>query len=454
MGIKVCKFGGSSVANSEQIKKVAEIILQDQKRKIIVVSAPGKVNKNEEKITDLLIKSANDYWEKNIISSCVDQIKEKFFNVCVGLNINTDLAYESEKDLIKRLKTSFNDQKKYLDSIKALGEEYSAKILANYLNNLGYQTKFVDPKQAGLLVDENFGNANILESSYTSLLSLKEIKEIIVFPGFYGYTQKGEIATFSRGGSDLTGSILANVVNAELYENFTDVDGIFAVDPHIIKNAVQIKEITYRELRELSCAGFKVFHDEAMYPAMKKNIPVEIKNTNNPFHKGTFVVPYRTLESGKITGIACNKDFCSINVEKYLMNKEKGFGRKLLQILEEKSLSYEHAPSGVDNISVILKQEQISKELMEQIKKDIFEKLNPDTVSLEENIALISVVGEGMKHIPGMAFRATESLANVGVNIEMISQGASEISMFFGIKEEDAEIAVKALYQAFFNNKN
>ncbi|MFH1612134.1 MAG: aspartate kinase [bacterium] len=450
MGIKVCKFGGSSVANSEQIKKVAEIILQDKKRKIIVVSAPGKINKNEEKITDLLIKCANDYLQKNTISFCVDQIKERFLNICLGLNIDTKLAYEAENDLIKRLKTFFVDEKKYLDSIKALGEEYSAKILADYLNNLGHKCKFVDPREVGLLVDENFGNANILESSYIALSCLKGIEEIVVFPGFYGYTQKGEIATFSRGGSDLTGSILANVVDAELYENFTDVDGLFAVDPYIIKNPVQIKEITYRELRELSCAGFTVFHDEAMYPVMKKNIPVEIKNTNNSFYEGTFVVPDRKLESGKIVGIACSKGFCSINVEKYLMNKEKGFGRKLLQILEEKNLSYEHTPSGVDNISVVLKQKQISKELFEEIKKEIFEKLNPDTVSLEHNIALISVVGEGMKHIPGMAFRATYNLAKVKVNIEMISQGASEISMIFGIKENDAEMAVNALYKAFF----
>jgi aspartate kinase len=451
MKIKVCKFGGSSVASAEQIKKVKEIILKDHSRKIVVVSAPGRNNKGEEKITDLLIKCAEEYFTKKIKPDFyLREIEKRFLEISSGLEIGFQLVKELRHDLEQRLKGEPECPVREIDSIKALGEEYNARIIAEYISREGINCRYLSPREAGLLVTDEFGQANVLEESYARLARLKNVREVIIFPGFYGFTKSGEIATFSRGGSDLTGTILAYAVDAEVYENFTDVDGIFAADPQIVKNPAQIKELTYRELRELSCAGFKVFHDEAMYPAMRKSIPINVRNTNNYLNPGTWVVAKRKPEKGKLTGIACRKGFCNINVEKYLMNREIGFGRRLFQILEERKISYEHSPSGIDNISVILKQDQLSRLELREIAKEMKQKLKADTVTVEENISLITVVGEGIKQEIGIAARTTAALARASVNIEMISQGASEISILLGVKEGDEKRAVRSLYQTFF----
>lgn len=256
--------------------------------------------------------------------------------------------------------------------------------------------------------------------------------------------------TFSRGGSDITGSILANGLKAELYENFTDVDAVYAVNPNFVSHPTEIQELTYREMRELSYAGFSVFHDEALIPAFRAGIPVNIKNTNNPSAPGTKIVNERETKNGPVVGIASDEGFCSIYIQKYLMNKEIGFGRKLLQILEDFGLSYEHIPSGIDDVTVILRENQLNQELEQVILHQIKEKLDADEVKIEHRLALIMLVGEGMRRNIGTTARAASALAKAGVNIEMVNQGSSEVSMMFGVKEEVERRAVQALYEEFF----
>jgi aspartate kinase len=283
-----------------------------------------------------------------------------------------------------------------------------------------------------------------------NLKNLRNMPGIKIFPGFFGYSLEGDVVTFSRGGSDITGSILAAAVEADLYENFTDVDSIYAVDPNIIENPHSIRELTYREMRELSYSGFGVFHEEALIPVYRKGIPVRVLNTNNPDAQGTTILLSRSKENRPVVGIASGTGFCSIYISKYLMNREIGFGRKLLQILEEEGLSYEHTPSGIDNISVILKECQFSKAIEERVIKHIKDQLSVDDIAVSRNQALIMVVGEGMQRTVGIAARITGALAKAGVNIEMINQGSSEVSMMFGVKEEDNVTAVKAIYEEFF----
>ncbi len=299
-----------------------------------------------------------------------------------------------------------------------------------------------------MLLSEDFGNAQVLPESYARLATLKDAKEIVIFPGFFGYTLKGEVATFPRGGSDITGSILAAAVKADVYENFTDVDSVYSIDPRIIPDAPAISTLTYRELRELSYAGFGVFHDEAVIPAVQAKVPICIKNTNRPEAPGTLVVPQRKYRHGEVTGIASAGGFSSIYLSKYMMNREVGFGRRLLQILEEERLSFEHVPSGIDNMSVILRTAGLIHEKEAQILNHIRRELHPDDVTIEHGLALIMIVGEGMRYAVGMAAKACAALADGGINIEMMNQGSSEISIMFGVKDADRKTAVEALAKA------
>jgi aspartate kinase len=299
-----------------------------------------------------------------------------------------------------------------------------------------------------MLLSEDFGNAQVLPESYARLAAIKDIQEIVIFPGFFGYTLKGEVATFPRGGSDITGSILAAAVKADVYENFTDVDSVYAIDPRIIPDAPAIATLTYRELRELSYAGFGVFHDEAVIPAVQAKVPICIKNTNRPEAPGTLVVPQRKYHQGAVTGIASSGGFSSIYLSKYMMNREVGFGRRLLQILEHERLSFEHVPTGIDNMSVILRTAALIHEKEAQILNHIRTELRPDDVTIEHGLALIMIVGEGMRYAVGMAAKACTALADAGVNIEMMNQGSSEISIMFGVKDADRKTAVEALATA------
>jgi aspartate kinase len=338
-----------------------------------------------------------------------------------------------------------------MDTMKASGEDNNAKVIAEAFTKRGHRAAYINPGEAGMLLSDEFGNAEVLPESFDKLAALKDESDIIIFPGFFGSTRAGEVATFPRGGSDITGAILAAAVKAEVYENFTDVDSVYAMDPRIVPDAPAIDLMTYREMRELAYAGFGVFHDEAIIPAVHAEIPICIKNTNRPESPGTMIAPTRSNEERVVVGISSADGFCAIYIDKYMMNREVGFGRRLLQILEEEGISFEHTPSGIDNMSVILESNELCADKEPMILKRIEAELEPDKVMVEHGLALIMIVGEGMHYTVGMAARATKSLGEAGVNIEMINQGASEISIMFGVKATDRKKAVQALGSAFFS---
>ncbi|PAD68853.1 aspartate kinase [Bacillus sp. 7586-K] len=448
--MKVVKFGGSSLASGEQLKKVFQIVVSDPERKIVVVSAPGKRFSDDIKVTDLLIDCAEKVLAGEEIESEFATIIERYASIAKELEISLDIIDTISHDLKALLNENKEKPDRFLDAIKASGEDNNAKLIAAYFQHRGVLAQYVSPKEAGLIVSDEPGNAQVLPESYDNLYKLRDREGIIVFPGFFGHNKNGDVLTFSRSGSDITGSILANGVKADLYENFTDVDAVYSVNPTIVQNPKEISELTYREMRELSYAGFSVFHDEALIPAFRAGIPVNVKNTNNPTAPGTRIVNERANTNGPVIGIASDKGFCSIYISKYLMNREIGFGRRLLQILEDFGLTYEHVPSGIDDVTVILRQNQMDKEIEAAITKRIINELHADEVIIEHNLVLIMVVGEGMRHNVGTTARAAKALANAGVNIEMINQGSSEVSMMFGVKEAQEKRAVQALYNEFF----
>lgn len=449
--MKVAKFGGTSLADANQFKKVADIIKADEERKFIVVSAPGKRHEHDFKITDLLIRLGEAYVKEEKYKSYYITIVDRFSQIINDLELDESLMNEIE-DRIKQvmeLDLEFNEK---LDHFKAIGEDSSAKILSQYLQKLGLEASYVNPKDAGILLEDTPTGAKLSDKSYDRIYQLRDRGGILVIPGFFGYTEDGKLLTFSRGGSDITGAIVAAGVKASLYENFTDVDSVYTVNPKIVENPKPIELLTYREMRELSYAGFSVFHDEALIPAFKANIPVEIKNTNNPLKKGTLIVSNKKPNDNCVVGIASDTGFSSIYVSKFLMNRELGFGRKLLQIFEEEGVSFEHVPSGIDEMTVIVRDSQL-EDKEERIVERIKNELHPDTVAVHHNLALIMVVGEGMKETIGMAQRATTALGEAKVNIEMINQGSSEVSMMFGIKANDLHRAIKSLYREFFEKE-
>lgn len=448
--MKVIKFGGTSLASGSQIKKVFNIVVSDPKRKIVVVSAPGKRFKEDIKVTDLLIACGERIERKGEATELIQAVVQRYADIAEELGLTETVIEDIHKSLLTIVNIFKGDKGNLLEALKASGENHHAKLVAAYFQQRGIEAHYICPKEAGLIVSDEPGNASVLPESYESLYKLRNRSGILIFPGFFGYNSKGEVVTFSRSGSDITGAILANGIKADLYENYTDVDAVFSVNPSIVHDPREIRELSYREMRELSYAGFSVFHDEALIPAFKARIPVNIKNTNNPDAPGTKIVSERKLENGPVIGIASDNGFCSIYVSKYLMNREIGFGRRLLQILEESHLSYEHIPSGIDDVSIILRQNQMDRDLEEKILKRIKCELKADEVVIEHDLALIMLVGEGMRHNVGTTARASKALAGAGVNIEMINQGSSEVSMMFGVKEADEKRAVQALYEEFF----
>lgn len=448
--MKVVKFGGSSVANAEQILKVLDIVKRDTDRRIVVVSAPGKRCADDTKVTDLLIALAQGVLDGGECAEELNAVVERYAEIQRDLELDPAIVCDIESDLQQRIENRSPHGPQFLDTMKAAGEDNNAKIIAQVFVKQGVEASYVDPRSAGMMLTDDFGNAQVLPESYARLATLREATNILIFPGFFGYTQQGEVATFPRGGSDITGAIVAAAVKAEVYENFTDVDSVFAMDPRIVADAPAIDLLTYREMRELAYAGFGVFHDEAIVPAVQAEIPICIKNTDRPDAPGTLIVPHRKYEHAEVTGIASAPGFSAIYLSKYMMNREVGFGRRLLQILEQEGLSFEHAPSGIDNMSVIVRNENLTQEREARVVARIEAELKPDDVTLEHDLALIMIVGEGMRYAVGIAARACAALADAGVNLEMINQGSSEISIMFGVKEIDRKQAVQALGQALF----
>lgn len=448
--MKVVKFGGSSVANGEQIKKITNIITSDENRRVIVVSAPGKRSSDDVKVTDLLIQLGESLQLGLDHEEAYKQVLDRFEGIVKDLGLPSSVLDDVQRKIDESVSLIRDEEPSGIDALKSCGEDGSALIVSAYLQELGHEGTYVNPKDAGILVRDQPGGALVLEESFEKLYRLRERSGTIVIPGFFGFTPDDKLVTFSRGGSDITGSIVAAGVKADLYENFTDVDSVYCVNPMFVDNPRPLTSLTYREMRELSYAGFGVFHDEALIPAFKEKIPVCIKNTNNPSAPGTMIVAELPEREEHVVGIASDEGFLNLYVSKYLMNREIGFGRRLLQILEDEEVSFEHAPSGIDDMSVIIREHQLPKEKEEVVVQRITDELQVDMVLIEREMAMIMIVGEGMNQTVGIASSATSAFQEAGVNIEMINQGSSEVSMMFGVKSDRLGSAVKALYRVFF----
>jgi aspartate kinase len=449
--MKVAKFGGSSLASAEQVKKVCDIVVADPARKVVVVSAPGKRTKEDAKVTDLLIAAARARLAGGTGEAEMARVIDRYASIAAELGMPPEATADIAANLRGLLALDTANAGAFMDALKAAGEDNCARLVAAYLRSLGHDARYVNPRDAGMVLSDEPGNARVLEESYGKLAALRDLPGILIFPGFFGYSHSGTVVTFPRGGSDITGSILARAVAAEAYENFTDVDSVFAASPVIVTKPEAVTEITYREMRELAYAGFSVFHDEALEPVFHAGIPVAIKNTNNPSAPGTRIVTERTVDSARpVVGIAASEGFCNIYVSKYMMNREIGFGRRLLQIFEEEGLSFEHMPSGIDNISVIVREAAFTPAVEAHVLGRIATELETDDVRVQHDLTLVMVVGEGMAHTIGLAGRACNAFSRAAINLEMINQGSSEVSMMFGINTPDLAHAVRALYDEFF----
>ena len=449
--MKVVKFGGSSLASASQLQKVLNIVKSDKNRKFVVVSAPGKRDNNDTKVTDALIQYYRAYIEGEDLIPHQDWIIKRYQQMVTELQLKPLILDKITKSILDLATLPIEENPFLYDTFLAAGEDNNAKLIAAFFNQNGLKTRYIHPKEAGILVSSEPSNARILPSSYDKIEELKNYEEVLVIPGFFGITQKGQICTFSRGGSDITGSIIAAGVKADLYENFTDVDGIFAAHPGIIQKPHLIPELTYREMRELAYAGFGVLHDEALIPAYRGKIPLVIKNTNNPDHPGTKIVLKHSDKAIPVVGIAGDSNFVSINMSKYLMNREVGFGRKVLQILEELNIRWEHMPTGIDDLSIILRERELTPIKEEEILRQLTQKIEVDHAEIEHNLSIIMIVGEKMKSHIGLTATATKALSDNNINIQMISQGSSEVSIMLVVNSEQEKAAIQSLYKAFFN---
>jgi aspartate kinase len=413
---KVVKFGGSSLASAEQFTKVKDIICSDTDRRYVVPSAPGKRFSGDTKVTDMLYTCYAAAEQDEDFSDKLAKIQARYNEIINGLGLTLSLDTQFEEIASK---FAAKAGKEYAAS---RGEYLNGIIMANYL---GYE--FVDAAE---------------------VIRLEKVERAVI-PGFFGAEEDGTIRTFSRGGSDITGSIVARAVNANLYENWTDVSGCMVADPRIIRNPEPITTITYKELRELSYMGASVLHEDAIFPVRQAGIPINIKNTNSPEDKGTMIVE-KTCHVPKytITGIAGKKDFVAINIEKDMMNAEIGFGRKVLEAFEKYGISFEHMPSGVDTMTVIVHQSEF-EEKEQKVLTEIKHLVHPDVLDLEPDIALIAIVGRGMREARGTAGRIFSALAHAKVNVKMIDQGSSEINIIVGVKNSEFETAIKAIYDIF-----
>ena len=430
MGVKVTKFGGSSLCDAQQYKKVANILTMDKTRQVVVPSAPGKRSNDDIKVTDMLLACHG--------GASFDGVRQRFMGIVQELGIDLDMT--SELDIVEEnIKAGAT-----IDYVASRGEFLSGKVLAKLLN-----WRFVDSADV-IKFDEN-GQLLSEESNRLLAAALKEGHAVL--PGFFGSNKKGEVVTFSRGGSDITGALASRAVQADVYENWTDVSGFFMTDPRIVPDAKHMKSISYRELRELSYMGASVLHEDSVFPVHQAGIPVNIKNTNDPEAKGTFIVPQDKLEHHgyPITGVAGKKGFTVIMIEKAKMNNELGFARRVLTVMEEHGISIEHMPTGIDTLSIVVSDVHINGKL-KSVVEGIQKAVHPDVLEVYANLALIATVGHGMvKHL-GTAAKLFNALSEAKVNIRMIDQGSSELNIIVGVEDEDFEKAVEAIYRSFIND--
>ena len=432
---KVVKFGGSSLASAEQFKKVGEIIREDKARRYVVPSAPGKRFSKDIKVTDMLYDCYETAVAGKDFSDKLKKIQERYQEIIDGLGLDFSL-----KDDFKIIEENFRNGAG-MDYAASRGEFLNGKVMAAYLD-----IPFVDAAEVVRFNEDGSFNDEVTNELLSDRLS---DLERAVIPGFYGAKEDGTVVTFSRGGSDISGSLVALAVHADLYENWTDVSGFLIADPRIVRNSKSIETITYKELRELSYMGASVLHEDAIFPVRKAGIPINIRNTNAPQDKGTLIVESTCRKSKyTITGIAGTDGFAAITVEKAMMNSEIGFCRKVLQVFEDNGVSIEHMPSGIDTMTIFVRKDTF-EEKEQKILSDINKAVHPDHIELESDLALIAVVGRGMKSTRGTAGRIFSALAHAHINVKMIDQGSSELNIIVGVRHEDFKNAIRALYEIF-----
>lgn len=439
MGIKVAKFGGSSVADGIQLTKTKEIIREDPDRKYIVVSAPGKRYEGDNKITDILYLCKTHIEHNLPYDQLFQVVVDRYMAVEINLGVKVDLLkyFEEIRENLRKNPSA--------DYIASRGEYLNAVLVAAFL-----EYDFVDT--ANMIKFDEKGRL-LTEETDNALAEELAKHERAVLPGFYGSTPDGEIKTFSRGGSDITGALVARAVHADVYENWTDVSGFLMADPRIVENPKQIRAISYKELRELSYMGASVLHEDAIYPARMANVPINIRNTNQPEDPGTFITAevsedYSSEQNHIITGIAGSRDFTVVALYKNMMSSERGFVRKILDILDDYDINFEHLPSGIDTVSVVMANKAINGRL-DEVLDEFRTRLRPDSIDVFEDMALIATVGHGMSYRQGVSAKLFEALAAAGVNIRMIEQGSSEMNIIVGVENKDFEKAIRAIYEAF-----
>lgn len=451
--MKVAKFGGSSLSNATQIQKVAKIIQNDPEIQFVIVSAPGKRDDKDTKVTDLLIHLFDEKVHSGSIERAKQMVLDRYSSIADELSLSKEIITHFDHVLTEYL-SSITDPLRLLDALKACGEDFNAQLISQYFQRIGLNARYISPAELGIIVSDEPSNAHLLLESYDKIAQYKHDEQILIIPGFFGYSPNGNIVTFPRGGSDITGAIVARGVEADIYENFTDQSYIYAAHPGIVRKPYPIKEITYREMRELAYSGFGIFHDEALEPLYQVDIPVMVRNTNHPEIDGTKIVAQREINPNlPAIGISCDEGFTAISINKYLLNRQLGFTRKLLQIFENYHISIEHIPTGIDDISVVVRSHQLAAPgTLDALLKDIEEQLDPDFINVETDLAIVVIVGEEMAEVVGTANKATRALASQAINILMINQGASEISMFYTISMDDKDDAIRALYREFFGH--
>ena len=428
-----CKFGGTSLADADQFRKVANLSKADANRRAVVVSAPGKRHKQDPKVTDILL-SIHEMVERDLDPGpSLALLRGRYLEIERGLGVDAGIATRLD-DFVKAVRAGANR-----DWIASRGEHFSALLMAAYLGGT-----FIEAEGAVFLT----GNGLIDERTWKELPPKLPAQGIYVLPGFYGTGPQGTVKTFSRGGSDISGAILARAAGASLYENWTDVSGLLMTDPRVVPDAAPMERVTYRELRELAYSGANVFHEEAILPCKQVGMPIRIANTNDPATPCTLIVPENQAADRPIAGVAGRSGFCLLQIEKTLMNKERGFGRRVLEILETKGISYELSPSGIDSMCVVIEQKNFDS-VEQAVLQEIRNACEPDAIEIERDLALIATVGHGMSRRVGVSSRLFGALANAGVNVRIIDQGASELSIIVGVDAADLSKGLRAIYDAF-----
>ncbi|HQC48057.1 MAG TPA: aspartate kinase [Bacillota bacterium] len=451
----VCKFGGSSLSDASQIKRACDLVLENPDRKIMVVSAPGVRNNvfPDRKVTDVLLSIIKENESRRDGLEDRRLIAERLHDIAEGLGLSETIANELSIE-IDRLASQLDPQcRSTRDALIAMGEVSSARIIAAYLQKEGHRARYVDPRQAGLKLVYRAGVTEILPETYANLAPLAMTDEIIVFPGFFGVTSEGDTITFSRGGSDITGAILAAAVHARLYENWTDRDSVLAVNPELIEDAAPLTEMSYREMRELAYIGFSIIHHEALEPVMRLNIPIHIRNTNDPSSPGTRIIAERTHIDRIITGIAASDNFCSVNMRRILINQEVGILSRILAIFAELGINVHHVPTGIDSVSIVVREEQFPLEIELALRQRLERELDLTQVTVVRQLSIIMLVGEGIRDTVGVMARATAAMAKEQISVEMVVLDYFEISMLFIMRHYEKRRAVSALYREFFENE-